>query len=84
MDNILLFLFLIVVGIIETFLNTCYLISVNKRQVYLATFLEFIYCFVYLFVVSLALKNANTFILLCGYASGCALGTYIRLTRDKK
>jgi len=71
-------------GILETFVNTAYLISVEKRKVYLATVLEFLYSLIYLFIVAYALQDANTFELLIAYAGGCSLGTFWQMKRQKK
>lgn len=77
-------LFLIfLVGILETFINVAYLLAVNKKNIPLATFLEFVYSIVYLFIVAYALLQAQTVILLVSYASGCSIGTCLQMLRDK-
>jgi uncharacterized protein YebE (UPF0316 family) len=77
----LIFIFLI--GLIETFVNVAFLISVNKKQVWISTILEFVYSIIYLFVVAYALRADDTFSILIAYAVGCSAGTYIRMKREQ-
>lgn len=65
-----------IVGFIEQLLYTAYLLSVNKKQVKASTILMVSYMGIYLFIISYAIKDANTVPLLVAYALACGAGNY--------
>jgi uncharacterized protein YebE (UPF0316 family) len=65
-----------IVGFIEQLLYTAYLLSVNKKQVKASTLLMVAYMTIYLFIITYAIKDANTIPLLVAYASACGVGNY--------
>jgi hypothetical protein len=73
-----------IAGIIETFLSTAYLVSVDNRKLYISTFLMFSYMLAYLFIVAYAIKDSSTYSLLIVYALSCAVGNYITIYLDIK
>ena len=67
------------VGIIETFIYTCYLLSVANRQVILAPVLMFTYMTIYLSIITKCIKDADRIPLILVYSLSCSIGTLIRL-----
>jgi len=75
-----------IVGFIEQLLYTAYLLSVNKKQVKASSVLMFSYMVIYLFIITYAIKDANTVPLLIAYASACGSGNWVIMkweNRDK-
>lgn len=66
-----------IIGFIEQLLYTAYLLSVNKRQVKASTILMVAYMAIYLFIISYAIKDTNTILLLISYALACGSGNYV-------
>ena len=71
-------------GIVETFIYTGYIIAVTKKQVMLSTLLMGIYMFLYLTIISYAIKDTDTVLLILTYALACAIGNFFRVKREKK
>jgi len=72
-----------ILGIVETYLYTWYLIAVDKRQPVLSSFLMFIYMVFYLAIIAWAIKDTNTILMLLTYASAAGVGNYIKLLQEK-
>ena len=73
-----------ILGIIETYLYTWYLISVDKRQTIISSFLMFIYMAFYLGIIAWAIKDSNTIVMLLTYAISCGIGNYMKLLQEEK
>lgn len=71
------------IGIFEQILYTSYLISVDKRQLYLSTIYMFVYMCLYLGIVAYAISQQNM-LMLGIYALSCAIGNYFTILWDKK
>jgi hypothetical protein len=71
-------------GIIETFLYASYILALTEKQVLLSTFLMGIYMFLYLAIISYAIKDTNTITLILIYALACAVGNYFRVNKERK
>ena len=69
-------LLVFIVGFLEQMLYTAYLLSVNKKQVKASTILMVAYMSIYLFIISYAIKDANTIPLLIAYALACGIGNF--------
>jgi multidrug transporter EmrE-like cation transporter len=65
------------IGFIEQLLYTAYLLSVNKKQVNTSSILMISYMVIYLFIITYAIKDANTIPLLIAYAIACGMGNYL-------
>lgn len=79
-------LLVFIVGFIEQLLYTAYLLSVNKKQVNASSILMFSYMVIYLFIITYAIKDANTIPLLIAYALACGSGNWVIMkweNRDK-
>jgi uncharacterized protein YebE (UPF0316 family) len=70
------------IGLLEQVLYTAYLLSVNKKQVKLSSYLMFIYMLFYLGIIAYAIKDNNTITLLLAYAAACGVGNYIMMKFD--
>ena len=71
------------VGTIETFLYTAWAISATKKQKNKSSILMFIYMFLYLGIITFAIKDANTWALILTYALSCGLGNYLEIAWEK-
>lgn len=71
------------VGLAEQILYTSYLISVDKRQLYISTFLMFIYMCLYLGIVAYSVAQQN-WLMLAVYALSCGIGNYFTILWDRK
>ncbi len=69
-------LLVFIVGFIEQLLYTAYLLSVNKKQVKASSILMITYMSIYLFIITYAIKDANTIPLLVAYALACGAGNF--------
>lgn len=69
-------LMVFIVGFIEQLLYTAYLLSVNKKQVNASSILMITYMSIYLFIITYAIKDANTIPLLVAYALACGTGNW--------
>jgi Ca2+/Na+ antiporter len=67
-------------GLMEQFLYTLYLISVNKYLINLSSILMFVYFFAYLLIVNYAMKDKNSLKLLFTYALSTAIGNWVAMT----
>lgn len=70
-------------GIIESLLFTLYLVSVDKRQLFLSTLYMFTYMSIYLFIIAFAIKDASTISLLLAYALASSIGNWIVIKTEK-
>lgn len=66
-----------IIGFIEQLLYTAYLLSVNKKQVNASSILMVSYMVIYLFIITYAIKDANTVPLLIAYALACGSGNWV-------
>lgn len=73
-----------IVGFAEQLLYTAYLLSVNKKQVKASTVLMVAYMSIYLFIISYAIKDANTIPLLVAYALACGAGNFCIMKWESK
>jgi uncharacterized protein YebE (UPF0316 family) len=73
-----------VLGIIETYLYTWYLILVEKRNINASSLVMFIYMLFYLGIIAWAIKDSNTIIMLITYAGSCGIGNYIKLLQEQR
>jgi uncharacterized protein YebE (UPF0316 family) len=71
------FTIIFILGLLEQLGYTIYLLSVDKRQVYISSIVLFAYFLLYLFIIAYALKDANTIALLITYALSAAIGNWI-------
>jgi len=69
------FLIIFFIGLIEQIIYTSYLISVDKRQLYLSTLYMFVYMCLYLGIVAYAIAQQNLLLLII-YALSCAIGNF--------
>lgn len=72
-----------ILGFLEQLLFTSYLLSVDKRQKFMSSFLMFVYFLIYLIIIDWAIKDANTLLLLIVYAFSAAVGNYVRMCYEK-
>lgn len=77
-------LLVFILGTIETFLYTAWCISANKKEIYKSSILMFIYMTIYLGIISFAIKDTNTILLILTYAVSCGLGNYLELLWELK
>jgi uncharacterized protein YebE (UPF0316 family) len=68
-----------VAGTIETFIYTAWAISATKKEALKSSILMFIYMGLYLGIISFALKDTDTIVLIITYASSCALGNFLEI-----
>ncbi|MBU0581468.1 MAG: hypothetical protein KKA19_09865 [Candidatus Margulisbacteria bacterium] len=74
------YLLIFLVGLIEQFGYTLYLIAVGKYLMLASSVLMFMYFFVYLLIINYAIKdNKNTISLLLVYAFAAGVGNYIAM-----
>ena len=66
-------------GIIEAFIWTWHMIAVNKRQAFRSSVILGAHASLYLFIISGIISSANTAILILTYATGAAIGNYLRV-----
>jgi quinol-cytochrome oxidoreductase complex cytochrome b subunit len=71
------------VGLLEQILYTSYLISVDKRQLYISTLLMFIYMCLYLGIVAYSIAQQN-WLMLAVYAMACGIGNYFTILWENK
>ena len=85
-NNTIIFKYLAVffLGIVETFLYTCYLIRVQRKQPFISSLFMMIYIFIYLAIITYAIKNVETIPLILIYAFSCGIGNWIRMKLEKK
>ena len=78
------YLIIFLVGILETFLYTGYLISVELRQKIISSILMFVYMSIYLSVIAFAIKDVNSLFMILVYAFSCSIGNYLRVSYEKQ
>jgi hypothetical protein len=71
------------IGLLEQILYTSYLISVDKRQLYLSTLLMFIYMCLYLAIVAYSVAQQN-WLMLAIYALSCGVGNFFTILWENK
>lgn len=72
-------LIVFIIGTIETFIYTAWAISATKKEAIKSSTFMFIYMVLYLGIISFALKDTDTWILILTYALSCALGNYLEI-----
>jgi hypothetical protein len=76
-------LIIFVIGLLEQILYTSYLISVDKRQLYLSTIYMFVYMILYLAIVAYSVAQQNWF-MLGTYALSCAVGNFFTILWENR
>lgn len=71
------------IGLFEQILYTNYLISVDKRQLYLSTLYMFVYMCLYLGIVAYAIAQQN-WIMLMIYALSCGIGNFCTILWENR
>jgi uncharacterized protein YebE (UPF0316 family) len=71
-------------GIIETWLFTGWSLKVNEHKAFISSVLMVSYMIAYLKIIDIALKDANTLLMIISYALSCGIGNYIRVRYEKK
>ena len=66
-------------GIIEAFIWTWHMIEVNKRHAFNSSLILCAHASLYLFIISGIISSANTIALILTYATGAAIGNYLRV-----
>lgn len=77
------YLFIFLIGILETAIYTGFLIALEKRN-FFAPSLMTLYMTIYLTLISVAIKDTNTFAMIVIYAISCGVGVYIRMLFETK
>jgi membrane protein YdbS with pleckstrin-like domain len=72
-------IFVFVLGAVEQFGYTLYLIAVNRYMVVVSSLLAVSYMFVYLWIINYAVKDKNSVPLLVSYALAIGLGNYLAM-----
>jgi len=78
------YIIVLILGIIETYIYTWYLISVEKRETIKSTILTLIYMIFYLGIIAWAIKDTNTIPMILTYAVACAIGNFLRIRQEIK
>lgn len=78
------YLIIFLVGILETFLYTGYLISVELRQKIISSMLMFVYMSIYLSIIAFAIKDVDSIFMILVYAFSCGIGNFLRVSYEKK
>ena len=71
-------------GIIEAFIWTWHMIEVNKRHALNSSLILVVHASIYLFIISKIIESADTALLILTYATGAAIGNYLRVRWIKK
>lgn len=71
------YLIVFICGLIEQIGYTLYLLSVDKRKVFLSSIIMFFYFSFYLIIIAYAIKHANTIPLLLTYSLSTGIGNFI-------
>lgn len=77
------FIIIFFAGMIETYLFTGWSLSANKGKKYISSILMFTYMMLYLKIIDIALKDANTTLMIFSYALSCGFGNFIRVRQEK-
>jgi hypothetical protein len=77
------FILIFISGAIETYMYTGWALSATQKKVWVSSILMFSYMMVYLKIIDLALKDANTTLMIFSYALSCGLGNFIRVRQEK-
>lgn len=73
-----------ILGVIETFCFTAWTIAANQKKAILSSILMTSYLIMYLKIIDMALKDAQTFAMIVCYAISCGIGNYIRVYLEKR
>ena len=73
------YILVFLLGIIETALYTGYILAVGQRDVLTSSLLMTTYMIIYLGIISWAIKDVNSFLMIITYAISCGVGTALRL-----
>lgn len=78
--NIQKYLLVFIIGLLEQFAYTLYLIAIGKYLIVVSSILMLLYFFVYLLIVNYIIKEKDNCIgLLLTYAISAAIGNYIAM-----
>lgn len=73
-----------IAGTVETFLFTWWNLAANKKKAIRSSVLMMIYMFLYLTIISVAIKDTkDTYLLMATYALSCGLGNFIKIKTEK-
>lgn len=78
------YIIIMIFGAIETFFCTWWTLSANKKQLWVSSFVMFIYMGTYLTIVDTMFKDNSSKFMILFYAVGCAIGNFIKIYREKK
>ena len=68
-----------VIGALENFLYTWYLLEVGRKRPIKSSILDFVYMLIYLELVAWAIKDSDTLGILVVYAVSCGIGNYLQI-----
>ena len=76
------YLIIFIVGAVETYFSTNWALYAIERKAILSSLMMFIYLTIYLLVISWAVKDNDTILVLIVYAFSGAVGNYISIKAD--
>ena len=71
-------------GTIETWLFTGWSLKANEHKAFTSSILMVSYMIAYLKIIDIALKDANTLLMIITYALSCGVGNYIRIKNENR
>jgi uncharacterized membrane protein YwaF len=77
-------LIILICGTVETFLYTAWCLSANRKEITKSSLLMTVYMMIYLGIISYAIKDTNTGLLIFTYAISCGIGNYLELLWEKR
>jgi hypothetical protein len=72
-----------IAGLIETYLYTGWCLKANQGKVWVSSILMVIYMIMYLTIISYAIKDSNTLLIILIYSLSCGAGNFIRVGQEK-
>lgn len=73
-----------IAGVIETFIYTAWCLSANRKELNKSSILMFVYMAIYLGIISFAIKDSDTLLLIFVYALSCGVGNYLEILWEKR
>lgn len=77
-------LLVFIAGVIETYIYTGWALTATQKKAWLSSVLMFLYMMIYLCILDVAFKDANSKLMILVYASSCAVGNLIRVKQENK
>lgn len=77
-------LLVLIFGIFETYLYTGWAITANQKKALVSSILMLSYMAIYLIILDVAFKDANSLLMIADYSLACAIGNYIRVKQESK